>query len=62
MHRGLLPLLGFWVDILIFKIKEIWELQVMVSLYGLEGLGFTACGGLLMDWGLGFRIYLLFRL
>ena len=28
------------VLILIFKIKEIWVPQVMVSLYRLEGLGF----------------------
>ena len=27
-----------------FEIKEVWETQVMVSLYGLEGLGFGVQG------------------
>ena len=33
------------------KIKEMWGPEVIVSLYGLEGLGFCGLG----FWGSGFR-------
>ena len=39
--------MSFWVQkfedlsIKTFEIKEIWEPEVIVSLHGLEGLGFT---------------------